>query len=316
MRQAGEGLEGIKHGRHRQAHGVTERQRRQGVGLIVRAPHLQLAHRQQRLELIGQVFLAVFLEQAETLEVRFAETKAPAWHLVGDHRPRQRIVTVYHHLPRAAEDAVFGQVISRQIGVAIHMVFADVQAGGHFGVEQLGGFQLEAGEFDHVQLDIISQQIQRRGTEVAAHGNLAPSRCGHLADQGGHGALGVGAGDGDDRRLRFASEQVDIAGQFGATLGRFLQGRGGHGQAGTDQQLAGPGEEIHVQLATTHFDLRELFTQGAQLRRIGTGVDHGEAHALAREVAHQGHAALAEADNDAELVGSDQAHAVLNAVSK
>src|SRR3990167_3938081 len=47
-------------------------------------------------------------------------------------------------------------------------------------------------------------------------------------------------------------------------------------------------EEVHVQLATTHVHLRELFSQGGQLRRVGTGIDHGESQALAREKTHQG----------------------------
>ncbi|MNF31336.1 hypothetical protein D3C84_120960 [compost metagenome] len=211
---------------------------------------------------------------------------------------------------------MLGQVIGGQRGVAIHMVFADVQAGRHFGVELVGGFQLEAGQLQDIEFDVVVEQIQRGSTQVAADRDLLARCRRHLADQGGDGALGVGAGDSDDRRLGIASEQVDVAGQLDPARGCGLQRRGGDGQARTDQQLAGTAEEVHVQFATTHFHLGELCTQGGQLRRVGTGVDHGKSQALAREKTHQGHAALAEADNDAELVGSDQAHSLLNAISR
>src|SRR5690606_39184006 len=66
--QTGEVAQGIEHGRHRQPDSVTQRQRRQGIGLIVGAADLQLADRHQRLEFEGQMFLPVLLDQPEAPE--------------------------------------------------------------------------------------------------------------------------------------------------------------------------------------------------------------------------------------------------------
>ena len=261
------------------------------------------------------MLLAILLKQTKALEVRLAQTEIPAGQLIGHQRTRQCVIAVDHHLARATEDAVLGQVISRQISVAIHMVFADIQAGRHLGIQLIGGFQLEARQLHDVQLDLIIQQVQRRGTEVTAHSNLLAGCGSHFTDQSGHSALGVGAGDGDDRRLGITGEQVNIARQFHTTGSGGLQRRGRDSQARADQQLAGAAKELHIQFATTHFHLRKLLTQGGELRRVGTGVNHGKRQALAGEETHQGHAALAEADNDAEVVRRNQAHAFLNAAS-
>jgi len=274
--------------------------------VIVSATDLQLPHWHEGLELERQVFLAVHFAQAEGLEVRCVEAKGPARTAFDRQRTAQGILAVDHHLAGAAEDPVLGQVIGRQAAVAVHVVFADVQHGGHFGVELVGGLQLEARQLQHVQLDVVRQQVQGRGAEVAADCHTLACLGGHLADQGGHGALGVGAADGHDRRLGVMGEQLDVPGQLDATRGGLLQRRRGQGQARADIQLAGPAQEVHVQLTTAHFHLRVFTAQGVQFRRLLAGVGDRKGNAPARQEANQGHAALAEADNDAELVGSDQ----------
>ena len=72
---------------------------------------------------------------------------------------------------------------SRQPTVAVHVVFADVQAGGHFGIELLGGFQLEAGKLQYVEIDFIGKQIERWRAQIAADRHGTPGCRGHLADQ-------------------------------------------------------------------------------------------------------------------------------------
>ena len=103
-----------------------------------------------------------------------------------------------------------------------------------------------------------------------------------------------------------AGEQVDIAGQFHPACSRCGQRWSRHSQARAHVQLRSAAEEVHVQLAATYFHLRVVTLERLQLRRVRARIGHGKAHALLRQEAHQGHAALAEADNDAELVGSDQ----------
>ena len=88
------------------------------------------------------------------------------------------------------------------------------QAGGHFGIELLGGFQLEAGKLQYVEIDIIGKQIERWSAQIAADRHGTPGCRGHLADQSGHSALGVGAGDRDDGCLGFAGEQLDVPRQL------------------------------------------------------------------------------------------------------
>jgi len=166
----------------------------------------------------------------------------------------------------------------------------------------VGGFQLEARQFHHVQLDVVAEQVQRRGAEVAAHGHALAGRSRHLADQGGHGAFRVGTADRDDRRLRVAREQVDIAGQLHATRRCGLQGRCRQGQAGAHVELVGTAQKLDIQLATTHFHVRVVTAQRDQLRWIFPRIGDGKRRALVRQEANQGHAALAEADNDAEVV--------------
>ena len=108
----------------------------------------------------------------------------------------------------------------------------------------------------HIQLDVVAEQIQRRRAEIAADRDTFAGRRSHLAHQGGDRAFRVGSADGHDWRLRIAREQLDVAGQFHATGGRFLQSRGRQRQAGADVQLVGAAQEFDVQLATAHFHLR------------------------------------------------------------
>ena len=272
----------------------------------MRTAHLQFAHRHQRLELERQVLLAFFLEEPEALEVRLAEPEGPGRHILTHQRPAQAVIPIDHHLTRATEDAVLGLVISRQPTVAVHVVFADVQAGGHFGIELLGGFQLEAGKLQYVEIDFIGKQIERWRAQIAADRHGTPGCRGHLADQSGHSALGVGAGDRDDGCLGFAGEQLDVPRQLDAPCRGFLQRRRADRKPGAHQQLAGGTEEIHIQFAAAYLHIRVLGLQRGQFRRVRTSVHHGKRQPAARQVANQGHAALAEADNDAELVGSDE----------
>ena len=144
VRQAGEAAQRIEHSSHRQTSRLPERQRRQRIGLIVRAAHFQLAGRHQRLEFISQPAFAVLLDQAKTLEVRTRQTKGQSRQIVCHQRTRQRVIAVHHNLLRAAEDAVLGQVIGRQRAVAIHVVFTDIQHGGDHGIEVSRGLQLKA----------------------------------------------------------------------------------------------------------------------------------------------------------------------------
>src|SRR5207253_2334375 len=145
------------------------------------------------------------------------QTEGPARQPLAHQRTGQGILTVHHNLPGTTEDPVFGQVIRRQAAVAVHVVFADVQYGGDFSTELICRLKLETRQLQHVQLDVVAEQVQRWRAEVAADRNtLAGRRC-HFTYERGHGAFRVGTADGDDRRFRVTREQLDITGKFHAT---------------------------------------------------------------------------------------------------
>lgn len=159
VRQTGETSQRLEHRLEWQTYGMPESEGRQRIRLVVRATDLQLANRHQRFELKRQVLLAALLEQPEALEVRLAKTEGPGRNILTHQRPAEAVVAIDHHLACTTEDAVLGLVISRQPAVTVHVVFADIQTSGHFGIELLGGLQLEAGQLQYVQLDIVGQQI-------------------------------------------------------------------------------------------------------------------------------------------------------------
>ena len=60
------------------------------------------------------------------------------------------------------------------------------------------------------------RQVEHRHADVAAHRHLAPGLLEHMGDQRGGGRFAVGAGDGDERRIRraraaLAGEELDVA---------------------------------------------------------------------------------------------------------
>ncbi|RMR08681.1 hypothetical protein ALP93_05443 [Pseudomonas syringae pv. helianthi] len=308
MLKPGEFTQAGEHGIEGQPHGVPERQRCKGIGLIVRAPDFQFTDRHEVFELERQVLFAVLFAQTETVEVGLVETECPARQAFANQRTGQRILTIDHHLPGTSENPVLGQVVGRQTAVAVHVVLADVQHGRHFSVELVGGFELKAGQLHHVQFDIVAEQVQRWSTQVAPYRNAFACSDSHFAYQRRYRTFRIRTGNGDDRCLRVTREQLDVTGQFDAARVCLLQGRCGQRQAGADVQFVGTAEKIHVQLATTHFHLRIVATQGRQLRRILPRVGHGKGHAPVRQKANQGHATFAKPHNNAEAVGNDQGH--------
>ncbi len=67
-------------------------------------------------------------------------------------------------------------------------------------------------------LSIGVQQHQRRQADIAAHADVNSSGFRHLAHQGSNSAFAVRTGNGDNRRLRFAAEQFDIANDLYASV--------------------------------------------------------------------------------------------------
>jgi len=103
------------------------------------------------------------------------------------------------------------------------MVLSHVEDGCRDGFQAGGRLQLETGKFKHVQFARRIQQHQRRQADIAANADVHARRLRHLAHQGSDGAFSVRAGNGDNRRLRLAAKQLDIADDFHASVGRSAQ---------------------------------------------------------------------------------------------
>lgn len=159
-----------------------------------------------------------------------------------------------------------------------------------------------------MQLDVIAEQVQRRGAQVATHGHA----CRPAAAISPTSVVTV----------LFALEPlIATMGAFALRANRSmspdsfhptgsgrLQRRRRQGQAGAHAELIGAARGSARPARATHVHLRIVTAQRGRLRWIFPRVRYGKRHTPARQKAHQGHAALAEADNDAEVVRSDQRH--------
>ncbi len=109
--------------------------------------------------------------------------------------------------------------------------------------ERFGGVELVARELEHVQLGGRVEQLERRLAEVAADARAAPGALRHAADQRGHGALAVGAGDAHHRRARRAREQFDVAEHRQAARARRVEEGAARGDAGRHHDRIGAVEQ-------------------------------------------------------------------------
>ena len=110
--------------------------------------------------------------------------------------------------------------------VAIDMVFADIEQDADRRIETRGEIDLIRRHLDDVDPSHARRlQRQDRGADIAAHLRVVTGDPHQMRDQRGGGRFAVGAGDGDERRIRritasFAAEQLDIADHLDAGLAR------------------------------------------------------------------------------------------------
>ena len=174
------------------------------------------------------------------------------------------------------------------------MIGGDVQDRGHPRAQGPGRLQLEAGDFQDVELDPGIQEIQGGLPQVATHRRPQPTCPGHLADQGRDRALAVGAGDGDDGGLGGAGKELDVAHHLQTAPQGDRQALVAHGNARTDDQAFGRRQGRRVEVPQEEGQVRHLFSRRLQPRGLGPGVGHRHGHALGPEIAGAGQARLAE----------------------
>ena len=162
------------------------------------------------------------------------------------------------------------------------MVLGHIENRGHFCTQAVGGFQLEAGQFQHIQPGLIVKQFQRRHTQVAADARVHPAGIRYLTQQGGHCALGIGAGDGHQRLAGRTGEQLNVADHFFAI--HYLLGNGwrGYRHARAHDQATGLAHPAFFEATGVHFQVRKFCAQGIQPGRLSTGVNGAHGHPLIR----------------------------------
>ncbi|MNT33542.1 hypothetical protein D3C72_1694750 [compost metagenome] len=98
------------------------------------------------------------------------------------------------------------------------MIFSHVQDRGCHGLQTRSGFQLEAGQFKHIQLASRIEQHQRWQANIAADADVNARRFRHIADQRRNRTFAVRTGNRHNRRLGFTAKQFNIADNFNARI--------------------------------------------------------------------------------------------------
>ncbi len=157
------------------AHRIAQGHGRQGIGLVVGTHYLHLVHRQERLAVQGQPVTA--LQLAATVAVAVEAETLPHLTHIGQGLG---IVAIDQDVLGVLMDLHLGGAVIRHAGIAIHMIFTEVQDHGGGGPQAVGGLELEAGELQHAEIHGLLEERQRRGADIAPHTDLEPRLGDHL----------------------------------------------------------------------------------------------------------------------------------------
>ena len=133
------------------------------------------------------------------------------------------VVGVENRLRRASVNALLAACVGIDVWVAIQVIGTYVEKSGHRQIRAGQPFQLKTRKFQHIAVAAITQQIQRRRTEIAANAHVETSTAHQFANQGDHRALAVGAGDAHHRRPgvgRGRKKQFDVAADWHLGIAR------------------------------------------------------------------------------------------------
>ena len=214
-------------------------------------------------------------------------------------------------LLHAGDQALLHRGIMFERAVAIDVVFADIEQDADGGIERRRQIDLIGRHLDDVDPSHARRlQRQDRGADIAAHLGVVAGNPHQMRDQRRGGRFAVGAGDGDERRIRrmtaaLAAEQFDIADHLDAGLLRRQHGpvrrRMGERRAGRQHQR---GEIRPRHLAQIRGDEAGLRGLGELVGAVVAG-DHLGAARLQGVTARQPRAAEAEHRNRLAREGGD-----------
>ncbi len=191
------------------------------------------------------------------------------------------------------------------------MVFADIEQDADGGIERRRQINLIRRHLDDVDPPPARRlERQDRGADIAPHLGVVAGEAHQRRDQRRGGRFAVGAGDGNERRIRgvtaaFAAKQLDIAEHFNAGL---LRGQHGPVRTGVGERRARrqhQGCEIRPRyLSQIRGDKTRLRGLGEFFSAVVAG-DHFRAARLQGVTACQARAAEAEHRNRLAREGGD-----------
>ena len=212
---------------------------------------------------------------------------------------RQRIVEVFDdHRVRIAQHAALRRDVVVEALVAVHVVGADVQHRRRGRAQRIGRLELEARKLQDVQLAVAPEQRQRGRAQVPPGPDPHSRAPRHLREKRRDGALPVGAGDRDDRRIGRAGEELDVAGDRHAARRRGPQRRLPDRNPRAHDDLRGGAEQRGVEPAATDLHAGELRLDRRAARRALARVHRDHAPPDPREMADARQPRLAEADDE------------------
>ncbi len=200
----------FQHGVHREPGGIAQCQRGHDIADVMAADQLQLAGTDQVVKAEGYPGAVIIVAGAEGVRIDPVKPETQEAQVVPLHRGTESIIKIDDGILAAPENTLFGLEIIHLAVVTVHMVVTDIQHGGGQSSQLFRSFQLEARQFEYIQLRSPTEQLQRRGTDVAADSDLATSRRGHFTHQGGYRGFTVGAGNRDNWCIGGLGKQVDI----------------------------------------------------------------------------------------------------------
>ena len=161
--------------------------------------------------------------------------------------------------------------------MAVEVVGADVQQRGNRQARIPQAFKLETRQFENVGVALVGQEVERWTADVAAHRDVASIRRQQPPDERRDGALAVGAGDADDRRLRGVEEDLDVAGDRHAHGAGGAQQRVVRGNARARQHPIRDAQSAAPAFQPEHLEAGEVAARRRQTRRLGARVEDKQA---------------------------------------